>query len=414
MNLTIITTGLTLIIIGLLMSSLFADYLIVSGLSYIIYNLTKENTYNTSAIYGGKEMNIFSFAHTQSSGLEVDSNLLASILNLTAVYSDKNLVKNADVIIHIERITIDLSAKYHIWIPNQELISEWDEKNKNKMDLVLCKTHKTYDIMKQLYASTKSTNILYTGFTSMCDKKLAYSSSHKYDNSLVILPASSILKNVDMILEIWLANKCFMDNCKNSKLYIIYKGLFSTTHIFKIINNNIHNTIKKYCNADTYKSFLNSIKDNKIHIKNTNITIFNTLPDSEYKQLLHTAGIIICCSMNEGFGHYINESKYYGNIPLITDAAPMNELITQPELRVKATRRGTICDFDKRSYMRCADAYGVDSVDFAKKFTALYNSKNLSSIRKSLFESYIKNDKIVKSTYKTIFKNIKLHKTTMC
>ena len=421
MNLTVITAGLTLIIIGLLVCSIldstFADYLIISGIAYILYNTTNEQPILGGSVNTNKQLKIYSCAHSHNSGIIVDSELLTFILGSTPVYTDKQLIRNADIIIHLERITPGLSAKYHVWIPNQELISTWCDKNKYNVDLILCKSHKTVDVITNLYKKSDRPipPIIYTSFTSMCDKKLAYTPRKKFDETLVVLSASSVMKNVDLIIDIWLANDCFKKTCKNSKLYIIYGMLFDKTFIRRYvkINTLIHNHIKNHCGESVYNKFVDDLKiKNKITIKNTNITLFNKLPYDEYTQILNKAGIVLCCSLAEGFGHYINESKYYGNLILTTDAPPMNELITLPELCVKATSRGSINDFDLRNSIMPSPAYGVDPNDFAKKFISLYNTKNKSHIREKLYDSYIQNDKFVRKEIKNIFKNIKLHNTT--
>ncbi|QKE50455.1 glycosyl transferase [Faustovirus] len=51
------------------------------------------------------------------------------------------------------------------------------------------------------------------------------------------------------------------------------------------------------------------------------------IPYNELVELKSKAGVHICCSFTEGWGHTINESRICGAITITTDAAPMNELI---------------------------------------------------------------------------------------
>ena len=417
---SIIIFCLILVIAIVLTDLIITDYVIISCLTYILYNLTKYifNPSDPTAYYGGadKKLKVYAYAHVYSSGLIIDGEIIHKATDAIVVYENKQLVKNADILIHIEKISPGLTAKYHIWIPNQEVISEWDNNNKNKIDLVLCKTHKTVEVIKNLYKNSKMPipKIIYTSFSSVCNKKFEYTPRKKFDDKLVLLPGSSIMKNIDLIIDIWLANDCFKKTCKKSKLYITYGHLFvHDNNQYAKINKIIHDIIKNRCGDSVYKSFASDLKTkNKITIKNTNITIFNKLPTDEYQQLVNKAGIVLCCSMTEGFGHYISESKYYGNVILTTDAAPMNELITLPELRVKAVSRGFIKDYDVRSYMMPAPVYGVDPDDFAKKFISVYNLKNKTPIRKALHESYVKNDSLAISNFKSALKNINLHDNT--
>jgi hypothetical protein len=51
------------------------------------------------------------------------------------------------------------------------------------------------------------------------------------------------------------------------------------------------------------------------------------LPAKEYHAEVRHHGIQLCTSQMEGFGHYINEARALGAVPIIVDAPPMNELI---------------------------------------------------------------------------------------
>jgi hypothetical protein len=54
---------------------------------------------------------------------------------------------------------------------------------------------------------------------------------------------------------------------------------------------------------------------------------FGFLPDEMYQAEIRRAGIHLCTSETEGFGHYINESRAAGAVPVVLDGAPMNELV---------------------------------------------------------------------------------------
>ena len=46
-----------------------------------------------------------------------------------------------------------------------------------------------------------------------------------------------------------------------------------------------------------------------------------------YVKLLTTANVAICISRKEGYGHYINESRFFNTWVITMDNPPMNELI---------------------------------------------------------------------------------------
>jgi hypothetical protein len=393
---------------------ILADSIIIAILTFVIYNCFGYN----QPIYGGADASykIITFAKSNSSGLAVDSNVFKNILNSNAIYTDRENVPMCDILIHLENILPGASAKYHVWVPNQEFISDWDIKNKDTMDLILCKTHETSKVIKELYThSTKSPKIIYTGFTSTPTQIKAR--MPRDEKVVLLLAAQSVMKNVDLILKYWLENDCFREKCAGCKLIVSYFGLFNNTgKRYKKINHDISNSIKKYVSTAAYTSYKKEITNNKmVSIEGTNITIYEKIPDELYNHLIKTSGISICCSANEGFGHYLNEAKYYGTIPLTTNAPPMNELITDRNLLVKSYIRGKISDLDGRNYMfskRDAPAYGVDAADFAAKFIALYNSDKKQQIRDKLRKSFELGDTTAKNNITDAISGVKLHAKT--
>jgi hypothetical protein len=51
------------------------------------------------------------------------------------------------------------------------------------------------------------------------------------------------------------------------------------------------------------------------------------IPEEEYKQLLHTCGLVVCTSAAEGFGHAVNEALSSGCIPILSPIQAFRELI---------------------------------------------------------------------------------------
>ena len=60
---------------------------------------------------------------------------------------------------------LDVSSTTTLFMPNQEMLTEWDVKNINRMDKVLCKTNYAFNMMPR--------NKIYTKMTSLCNKNTA-------------------------------------------------------------------------------------------------------------------------------------------------------------------------------------------------------------------------------------------------
>jgi glycosyltransferase involved in cell wall biosynthesis len=62
-----------------------------------------------------------------------------------------------------------------------------------------------------------------------------------------------------------------------------------------------------------------------------NLILYNTnikkLTESEYENLLVNANVAICPSSKEGYGHYINEARFFKTFIITVDYPPMNELV---------------------------------------------------------------------------------------
>lgn len=152
------------------------------------------------------------------------------------------------------------------------------QKYKNHIT-ILTKTKQIHSILKKSFP-----RVIYTGFTS----KDCYVPNIKKDFTKCIhVAGQSPMKNTDVVMEAWRKHP-------------------EWPHLTIIARDNI-------------------IKFAKL-TKQQNVSIISEyIPDDKFKELLNTHGIHICCSQNEGFGHYINEARSVGAVILYSNAPSMNE-----------------------------------------------------------------------------------------
>lgn len=77
------------------------------------------------------------------------------------------------------------------------------------------------------------------------------------------------------------------------------------------------------------------------------------LADAELRELQNANLFHLCPSETEGFGHYIVEALSVGAVVLTTDAAPMNELVTE--------ERGVLIPYSHTDRQHLATRYLVDA-----------------------------------------------------
>ena len=126
--------------------------------------------------------NIVILSKSNMSGLSVDIKIIKHYLTefgkCDILIKDFNTKKSYNIKILLEHITPEmLKVKSNItyWIPNVELLVEWDIKLMQKIDVILCKTKQCYDFFKD-----KHPNSIYTKFTSLCNFSKAAKDNNIY------------------------------------------------------------------------------------------------------------------------------------------------------------------------------------------------------------------------------------------
>ena len=265
-------------------------------------------------------------------GINVDAKIIKNLL----INHDVRIVDNKyintetvfDYIIMIEHIFSNmfetLNYKKIIYIPNCELLTDWDIKNIHKVDIIIAKTKIVRPYLESL--DLKLPDIIYTKFTTPC-----HSLEFKKNKNIVVhFAGSSFMKNTTAVLKTWVKNNYFLKENPNIILVITKKKWFQTE---------IEKEGMKFW--DSLKpTKVNNILDRKVSAFNVkNIFITEFLEKDDYEFFSNSAFMYLCPSLMEGYGHYINDGRCRKSLVLTTDAEPMNELITEKKQLIKVEKK---------------------------------------------------------------------------
>ena len=195
-------------------------------------------------------------------------------------------------------------AKYNLFMPNLEFFRAYNEVK--YINIILCKTKEAYDYF-QSYALEHNCNFTchYTKFYSIVPSDIK--PQEKNSNLFICLAGNSFFKNVEYVVECWIKYKCFLE----------YDPLIE-----------LHITCYNMCWDKVYPQIKDKLIITDRIIKYNNLYIYTKRPEYEYYvKLLSTANMSICISRKEGYGHYINEARYFNTWIISMDNPPMNELV---------------------------------------------------------------------------------------
>lgn len=276
-----------------------------------------------------------------------------------------NILKNnkADIYFFLEMILdvniydINYKNKLIIFMPNQELYR--DKFKLNIVNLVLCKTQ----IATEMFTSMKKTfdynyEVIYTKFTTYIPQDLKDYPIIKDKNLFISFAGKSPFKNIDLLVNIWIKNNGFLNIDPDIKLVIT-------------------------CYASCFKKFIKNmvsyfkitfIRLNKNIFRYKNLILYNLkLESDDYKKYITSANCAICISRKEGYGHYINEARYFNTFIISVDHPPMNELVFDGEngTLVKVEKKKLVNYYNYQLY----DAY-PEYEDFKEKIIKTIKNKN--------------------------------------
>ena len=340
-------------------------------------------------------------AKQYNSGITVDANVISQIKGYTYVRIDskkdkkklsiyKNKTIHAKIFLeHIVPEWLDVSSTTTLFMPNQEMLTEWDVKNINRMDKVLCKTNYAFNMMPS--------NKIYTKMTSVCNTNNA----KKDFNMCVHFAGSSFMKGTRSLLETWINNNGFLNVNPAAHLLVTF---------------NVERMFDKDGVVDFWSS-LNPVVT-KVNMgrlitceKHGNIYMVKRLNDADFNYFSKKAGIRIQPSITEGYGHVINEGRCVKSVVITTNFPPMNEIITDERFLVSVERTepsyNMFKDFKSLSqyiHRGNAEIAYVDNKDFASKI------QNVLSMEHKIL-TQVANDNFKKFNSDALYFNTMMKKT---
>lgn len=268
----------------------------------------------------------------------------------------------SDIYFFLEKIfdiniyDINYKDKVIIFMPNQELFT--DLLKLEIINIVICKTliaKDMFDSLKKTYKYAYDT--FYTKFTTYIPEDLRNYPIVKDENLFISFAGKSPFKNIDVLVNMWIKNNGFLHIDPNIKLIITCYG---------------------HCFIQFMKSIVKYFKITFIKLKGDifeykNILLYNIKLESDnYKKFITSANCAICISRKEGYGHYINESRYFNTCVLTVNGPPMNELIINKHngFLVDVEKNKLINNFNYQLY----DVYPLYD-DFKNKIIELIKNK---------------------------------------
>ena len=241
-------------------------------------------------------------------GFLLDAQVLNRAFPSSKIYYSSHSVtlEKTPVNIFIDRVqhqSVLSTADINILSANHEILLKkkdyaWQIGFMKKLDYVLCKTKYGKKIIKNLKKKYNlKFEIYYIGHTTIFPKK----NIHKRDyHTILYLAGAHQFKNTDAVIKCWLK----YDNLPN-----IIIGCYE---------NCIKTQLEQYITKEEYE---------KITTKNNVKFISNKVDYNDVVIMKYYYAIHLCPSMQEGFGHYINEGRITKSCVITTDLPPMNELI---------------------------------------------------------------------------------------
>jgi hypothetical protein len=207
-------------------------------------------------------------------------------------YPEKNI--KPDLVIHIQNIYKNNNSSFekaiNILVPNPEWTNRLTATRARDVDQIWHKTKYSKMVFSEILKDLTHLEHFYLGFSTIDKNKRV-----KNFNSFSHFRGSGTTRSTDKIVSLWMRRTDFP----------LLRLKFQSS------DPNIH-----------FLQLLKWFRGKNIEIK------YGFVSDEEYfEDLTESGGIQLCTSEMEGFGHYINEARMIGSVPVITNGPPMNELV---------------------------------------------------------------------------------------
>ena len=174
----------------------------------------------------------------------------------------------------------------------------------NDVDVIMTKSRYAEKLLTDYVKKVASpSQVVYTGFTSF-----PYVINHNKDWHLMVhFAGNSRYKGTKSLLRLWQKNKGFRHLVPDSRLIV---------------------TCRNYCLTKITEEVEGlPFKEDHWEDPETGLFVYIHLSDEKLAEIRRRAGVFLCPSIVEGYGHYINEGAANASVVMTTDFPPMNELV---------------------------------------------------------------------------------------
>jgi FkbM family methyltransferase len=376
-------------------------------------------------------MSYLIYSDSISSGLSRDVEILLDNIpngrRATSVCDKKTIVQLKrkspnvvyDAVFILENINpyllVNIGAHNYIYIPNMEMMEEWDVKFLPQMDYIICKTENTYTkFRKDPILREKA---IYTKFQSNITTK-----DIKKSKKIVFHPAgSNFMKGTEYVIKAWLQS-----NFSKSTLFITRKRMPYGNDDLKFwdslnptkgtvdFTNRPDFIIKTLSSSESLPSLKRRGSLVVEYEKYKNVILFDHIPKSIFDKIADKAFLTLTPSLAEGFGHSINEAMGRGSIVITTNSPPMNEMVKDRRFLVKVVKQTTnkkIMPWKK--YLVNYPMSIPDISDMTKKITTVFNltESECKQIREDNQKMYANRERFFRRSFTKNFAKMTKKKT---
>jgi FkbM family methyltransferase len=270
-----------------------------------------------------------------------------------------------------------------MFVPNPEMLFEWDVEHLKFMDHILCKNQFTYDFFDKMKIKSE---LVLTKFSSIC-KRYDNPEYNKKDRNLVgHFAGTAYFKNTYHVIKYWIENDGFRDTNPDIKL-VVTKKFF--------VDNELEKKLKKYLSTLNFQKITSFYGKNVNGKQYMNIYMFEYLDNEIYDFITNKTSVMLCPSMIDGYGHYINEGRCKKAIILTLDAPPMNEFTDNQKqlIKVKDTQLINKIYINKWLYKNSGTVVSyIDPVSFSEKMMNIISlsDSEFDRLCEENYEGYVK------------------------